>query len=65
MKKSELEATIAALMQENQRLADDGIAQAETIEKLNDILSQKDTEINILNEKIVKYQRSECIGDDR
>jgi DNA-binding protein H-NS len=65
MKKSELEATLATYKQENKRLAADGIAQAETIEKLNDLLSQKDTEINILNEKIVKYQRSECIGDDR
>jgi cell division protein FtsB len=65
LKKSELEATIEALMQENKRLAADGISQAKEIERLNDMLSQKDTEISILKDRLVKYQRSECVGDDR
>jgi hypothetical protein len=65
MKKSELEATNEFLTKENQKLAADGISQAKEIERLNDMLSQKDTEISILKDQLVKYQRSECVGDDR
>jgi cell division protein FtsB len=65
MKKSEMAATIEALMKENQKLAADGISQAKEIERLNDMLSQRDTEISILKDRLVKYQRSEVVGDDR
>lgn len=65
MKKSELEVTIEALMKENKRLVADGIVQTEEIENLNDVLSQRDTEICVLKELIIKYKRSEVIGDDR
>jgi hypothetical protein len=65
LKKSDPEATVEALMQENKRLVADGIVQTEEIEKLNDVLSQRDTEICVLKELIIKYKRSEVIGDDR
>lgn len=65
LKKSELEVTIEALMKENKRLVADGIVQTEEIENLNDVLSQRDTEICVLKELIIKYKRSEVIGDDR
>lgn len=72
MKKSELEATLAAYKQENQRLATDGISQAKEIIRLNDSLAWKCMEIDglkeenrMLREKIVMYKRSFEVGDDR
>lgn len=71
MKKSELEATIEALTKENQELKEQLDLKISSCDALP-LLHAKDEEIgrmrieiNKLNDLLVKYKRSEMIGDDR
>lgn len=73
MKKSELEATLAAYKQENQRLRDEKARKIANYRyRFCYLRSERDSALNTypkeikkLNEQLIKYKRSFEVGDDR